>query len=70
MSSLGIRKHASIGNDCFLGANSIIIGNIVIGDDVLIAAGATVTKDVPAHSVVKKGTLGSDPNVVNLSPEC
>lgn len=52
-SSHGIAKHAHIGNDCFLGANAIIIGNITIGDDVLVAAGATVTKNVPSHSVVK-----------------
>ncbi len=48
------RRHAKIGNDCLIGVGCIILGPIEIGDDVTIAAGAVVTKDVPAHSVVKK----------------
>lgn len=47
------RWHAKIGNNCLIGAGSIICGRIEIGDDVIIAAGAIVTKDVPSHSVVK-----------------
>lgn len=47
------RRHAKIGNDCILGYGCMIIGPITIGDDVLIAANAVVTKDVPAHTVVK-----------------
>lgn len=47
------RWHPKIGNDVFIGTGALIIGRIEIGDDVLIAAGATVTKDVPPHSVVK-----------------
>lgn len=46
------RWHAKIGNNCLLGAGSIICGRIEIGDDVLIAAGAIVTKDIPSHSIV------------------
>ncbi|MDO4803447.1 MAG: DapH/DapD/GlmU-related protein [Lachnospiraceae bacterium] len=46
------RWHAKIGNDCIIGAHSVIIGPIEIGDDVTIGAGAIVTKDVPPHSVV------------------
>lgn len=49
----GERRHAKIGDDCVLGCKSIIIGPINIGDDVTIAAGAIVTKDVPSHTVVK-----------------
>lgn len=47
------RWHAKIGNNCLLGAGCIICGRINIGDDVTIAAGAVVTKDVPSHSIVK-----------------
>ena len=47
------RWHPKIGNNCLLGAGSLISGRIEIGDDVIIAAGAIVTKDVPSHSVVK-----------------
>lgn len=41
-----------IGNSVWIGANAVIVGNISIGDDVLIAPGAYVNDDVPAHSVV------------------
>ena len=42
-----------IGNNCLIGAGAIICGRITIGDDVVIAAGAIVTKDVPDRSIVK-----------------
>ena len=42
----------TIGNDVWIGANSVIVGNVKIGDDVLIAPGAYVNVDVPDHSVV------------------
>lgn len=49
----GDRKGApTIGNRVFMGANSIIVGKITIGDDVLIAPNAFVNCDVPSHSVV------------------
>lgn len=48
-----IRRHAKFGNDCILGARATVVGPVTIGDDVLIAACAIVTKDVPSHSVVK-----------------
>lgn len=42
----------TIGNYCYIGKNATIVGNIEIGDDVLIAPGAYVNFDVPAHSIV------------------
>lgn len=48
-----IRRHPKIGNDCMLCARATVIGPVTIGDDVIIAACAIVTKDVPSHSVVK-----------------
>ena len=41
-----------IGNQVWIGTNAVIVGNITIGDDVMIAPGAYVTTDVPAHSIV------------------
>ena len=32
--------------------NATVVGNVTIGDDVLIAPGAFVNFDVPSHSVV------------------
>ena len=42
----------TIGNRVVIGINATVVGKIVIGDDVLIAAGAFVNCDVPSHSVV------------------
>lgn len=41
-----------IGNEVFIGADSVILPNVEIGDRVIVAAGAVVTKDIPANSVV------------------
>lgn len=40
-----------IGNDVFIGARSIILKGVTIGDRSIIAAGSVVTKDVPADCV-------------------
>ena len=42
----------TIGNYVQVRAGAKVIGNITIGDDVIIGANAVVTKDIPAHSVV------------------
>lgn len=41
-----------IGNEVWIGANAVIVGNISIGDNVLIAPNSYVNTDVPANSVV------------------
>lgn len=41
-----------IGNNVCMNANSIIIGNCKIGDNVLIAPGAFINFDVPDNSIV------------------
>lgn len=41
-----------IGNRVRIGANAVIVGNVHIGDDVMIAPNAFVNIDVPSHSVV------------------
>ena len=42
----------TIGNRVWIGVNATVVGNVTIGDDVLIAPGAFVNFDVPSHSVV------------------
>ena len=42
----------TIGNQVWIGINAAIVGNITIGDDVLIAPNSFVNVDVPSHSVV------------------
>jgi len=42
----------TIGDNCFIGANAILMGNITIGSNSIVGAGAIVTKDVPPSVVV------------------
>ena len=49
----GARKGAPvIGDSVWIGANSVIVGNVTIGDDVLIAPLTFVNRDIPSHSIV------------------
>ena len=41
-----------IGDRVYIGHNSSIVGGITVGDDVLIAPGAFVNRDVPSNSIV------------------
>lgn len=41
-----------IGDDVWIGTNAIILQNVTIGAHSIIAAGAVVTKDIPAYSIV------------------
>ena len=45
-------RQTVIGDNCFLGINSVIMGGVKIGNNVIVATGAVVTKDVPDNSVV------------------
>ena len=53
MENRGKRKGTpTIGNSVWIGINATVVGNITIGDDVLIAPNSFVNCDVPSHSVV------------------
>lgn len=41
-----------IGNNVNIKAGAKVIGDVIIGDDVIIGANAVVVKDVPSHSIV------------------
>ncbi|MCU0104182.1 bifunctional UDP-N-acetylglucosamine diphosphorylase/glucosamine-1-phosphate N-acetyltransferase GlmU [Acholeplasma vituli] len=48
----GVKKHKTlIGNDVFIGCNVNMVAPIEISDNVFIAAGSTVTKDIPKGSL-------------------
>ena len=52
-SALGKREGVPvIGDSVYMSANSVIIGKVIIGNDVMIAPGALVNFDVPDNSVV------------------
>ena len=50
---LGYTKigRVTIGNNVFIGANTIILPNLRIGDDCVIGANSVVTHDIPDYSV-------------------
>lgn len=49
----GVNKHRTkIGDRTKTGSNSVLVAPITLGDDVYIAAGSTVTEDVPDDSLV------------------
>ncbi|EHD0094530.1 acyltransferase [Vibrio vulnificus] len=50
--NLEIAGEIVVGNNVFIGAHSIILPNIHIGDNCIVAAGSVVTKDVPPNTVV------------------
>lgn len=41
----------NIGNNVFIGAESVVLPNVDIGDNVIIGANSTVTKDIPSNCV-------------------
>ena len=45
------RKPVKIGDRCWIGANSIILPGVTIGNNVVIGAGSVVTKDIPDNVV-------------------
>jgi bifunctional UDP-N-acetylglucosamine pyrophosphorylase / glucosamine-1-phosphate N-acetyltransferase len=48
----GVRKSKTkIGNGVFVGSDSILVAPVSVGDGVLIAAGSTITRDVPADAL-------------------
>jgi len=51
----------TIGNRVFIGAHSLIVGKVVVGDDAMICAGSVVTRSVPARAVV----LGNPARVIS-----
>lgn len=45
-------KPITVGDDVWIGGNVTVIGGIHIGNNVVVGAGAVVTKDVPDNTVV------------------
>ncbi|PHJ66080.1 bifunctional N-acetylglucosamine-1-phosphate uridyltransferase/glucosamine-1-phosphate acetyltransferase [Nostoc linckia z18] len=48
----GVKKHQTkIGDRAKTGANSVLVAPVTVGDDVYIAAGSTITEDVPDNAL-------------------
>ena len=41
----------TIGDNCWIGGNSVICPGVTLGDNVVIGAGSVVTKDIPSWSI-------------------
>jgi maltose O-acetyltransferase len=60
-----VRRRVTIGNDVWIGARALILAGISIGDGAVVAAGAVVTRDVPANAIVG----GNPAQVIRLRSE-
>lgn len=47
-----VKGTVRLGNDVFIGVNSVILRDVTIGDYSIVGAGSVVTKDVPPNVVV------------------
>lgn len=48
----GGKRHPTLGDRVMVGANAVVLGNIRIGNDVKVGAGAVVVEDVPSDVTV------------------
>ena len=46
-----LKHHTDIGAGAFIGSNSALVAPVKIGDGALVAAGSTITRDVPADAL-------------------
>jgi len=58
-----LKGNPVIGNNVWIGTGSVVVGNIKIGDNVLIAPNSYINRDIPSNSVVfNKSALEIIPN--------
>lgn len=48
----GLYLHTRVGRNCFIGAHSIIMPGVEIGDGSIVGSGSVVTKSVPPQTIV------------------
>ncbi len=49
---MGGKRHPTLGNNVLVGANATILGNICVGDNARVGAGAVVVDEVPRDTTV------------------
>ena len=49
----GVKRHPTIGNDVTIYANATILGDIKVGDDVVVGSNTYIREDIPSHTTVK-----------------
>ena len=50
--AVGFRIGITIWKNVWIGAHATVVPGVTVGDNAIIAAGAVVTKDVPANAIV------------------
>ncbi len=45
-----VKQHITVGKNCFIGCNVNLVAPLKLGDNVFIAAGTTVTKNIPKNT--------------------
>lgn len=61
--------------NCSIGAGSIILGGVTIGENAMIGAGSVVTKDVPANTLwygnpaYLRGQITDDGTILNIDKQ-
>lgn len=59
-------KEVNIGNDCWIGGNTVILPGVTIGNGTTVGAGSVVTQDIPSFSIA----VGSPARVIKkVKPE-
>lgn len=46
-----VEKDIQVGNDVWLGANTVVVAGVNIGNGTVVAAGSVVTKDLPEYVI-------------------
>lgn len=54
------RSNITIGEDCWIGANSVIVSGVNISNGAIIGANSFVNKDIPAYSIA----IGSPAKII------
>ncbi|WP_156252036.1 acyltransferase [Pseudactinotalea terrae] len=49
--TLDVIQPIKVGNNVFIGINTILLPGVTVGDNVILAAGAVVTKHIPSNTV-------------------
>ena len=47
-----VKGKIKIGNNCWLGSNTIVLMNVTIGDNVIIGANSLIFKDIPDNTII------------------
>lgn len=61
-----LKGYPTIGNNVWIGTGSVIVGNIIIGSNVLIAPNSYVNFNVPDHSMV----IGNPGKIIQKENPC